>query len=144
MLNHQTLSGRNFYSYDNTLFSTWTKEVKLNIDIQKLWDLHKMDYSTHAAAVVNKLWSRNKVVKALADSIWDMDKGTMLATCKSIGCSLVIYAAPSLSDTQWRNAQSLSKWKLKNRNGLFAIFLTTPSIWGNEDLISQGTQDNAK
>ncbi|KAI8117189.1 hypothetical protein CVS40_10885 [Lucilia cuprina] len=81
--------------------------------------------SAHGTTITNKLQSRNKVLKALAGSTWGMDKETLLATYKTIGRSVVNYAAPvwssSLSDTQWRNIQSCQNTALRTVTGCMQI-----------------------
>ncbi|KAI8126624.1 hypothetical protein CVS40_3402 [Lucilia cuprina] len=86
--------------------------------------------SAHATAISHKLGSRNKVLKALAGSTWGMDKETLLATYKTIGRSVVNYAAPvwspSQNDTHCQN----------DCNGLLANYLgTSPAMLTKQFLL---------
>ncbi|XP_037825851.1 uncharacterized protein LOC119613856 [Lucilia sericata] len=141
---HQFFTARNLQlspaKSSTTLFTTWTKEVNLNLGIVvdgvQIPTVHHpkilgvtfdslFTSSAHATAITHKLRSRNKVLKALAGSTWGMDKETLLATYKTIGRSVVNYAAPvwspSLSDTQWRNIQSCQNAALRTVTGCLQI-----------------------
>lgn len=119
-----------------TLFTTWTKEVRLelNVAIDGV-QIPTLNYpkilgvtfdsmfvsSAHATAICNKMQSRNKVLKSLAGSSWGMDKETLLTTYKTIGRSVVNYAAPvwspRVSDTQWRKLQTCQNSALRTITG---------------------------
>ncbi|XP_037811763.1 uncharacterized protein LOC119603706 [Lucilia sericata] len=141
---HQFFTARNLQlspaKSSTTLFTTWTKEVNLNLGIVvdgvQIPTVHHpkilgvtfdslFTSPAHATAITHKLRSRNKVLKALAGSTWGMDKETLLATYKTIGRSVVNYAAPvwspSLSDTQWRNIQSCQNAALRTVTGCLQI-----------------------
>ncbi|XP_037823665.1 uncharacterized protein LOC119612022, partial [Lucilia sericata] len=141
---HQFFTARNLQlspaKSSTTLFTTWTKEVNLNLGIVvdgvQIPIVHHpkilgvtfdslFTSSAHATAITHKLRSRNKVLKALAGSTWGMDKETLLATFKTIDRSVINYAAPvwspSLSDTQWRNIQSCQNAALRTVTGCLQI-----------------------
>ena len=54
-------------------------------------------FGPHVKAVVNKLASGNKVLKALAGSDWGHSKEDLLRTYKSLGALVINYAAPIFS-----------------------------------------------
>ncbi|XP_037819861.1 uncharacterized protein LOC119609216 [Lucilia sericata] len=119
-----------------TLFTTWTKEVGLELDVivdgEKIPTVNHpkilgvtfdslLMSSAHTTAICNKMRSRNKVLKSLAGSTWGMDKETLLTTYQTIGRSVVNYAAPvwtpRVSDTQWKKLQSCQNAALRTVTG---------------------------
>ncbi|XP_036332737.1 uncharacterized protein LOC118744114, partial [Rhagoletis pomonella] len=125
-----------------TLFTTWTKEVRLELGIHvdgtpiptvdnpKILGVtfdSLLSFSAHTTAVVNKVQSRNKVLKSLAGSTWGKDKETLLATYKAIGRPVLNYAAPVWSPgtswTQWTKLQTGQNAALRTATG---CLLMTP------------------
>ncbi|XP_017471492.1 PREDICTED: uncharacterized protein LOC108362858 [Rhagoletis zephyria] len=105
-----------------TLFTTWTNEVRLELDVyvngNKIPTVNHpkilgvtfdslFSFSAHASATCEKMRARNKVLKSLAGSTWGALKETLLTAYKAIGRSVANYAAPvwtaGTSDTQRRN-----------------------------------------
>ncbi|XP_046803859.1 uncharacterized protein LOC124419270 [Lucilia cuprina] len=119
-----------------TLFTTWTKEVGLELDVtvdgEKIPTVNHpkilgvtfdslLMSSAHTTAICNKMRSRNKVINSLAGSTWGMDKETLLTTYQTIGRSVVNYAAPvwtpRVSDTKWKKLKSCQNAALRTVTG---------------------------
>ena len=91
-----------------TLFSTWTKEVKTQLDlvignqnIPKLTRskilgvtiVNMLTFCAHGKSVQNKMQARTNILKSLAGSSWGKDKETLTITYIAIGRSISNYAA---------------------------------------------------
>ena len=123
-----------------TLFTTWTKEVSLELNINisgqtipttknpKVLGVtfdNLFSFSKHVGNVTQKVKERNKILRALTGSTWGKNKETILATYKAIGRSLIDYASPAwspcISDTQWKNLQTVQNTALRIVTGCHAI-----------------------
>ncbi|XP_067636615.1 uncharacterized protein [Eurosta solidaginis] len=119
-----------------TLFTTWTSQMStiLNIHVDgstlptvlhpKILgvtfdqDLH---FGEHAAAIVPRIQSRNKILKSLAGSTWGKDKETLMTTYKAISQPITCYASPiwspSLKITHWKKLQACQNTALRIATG---------------------------
>ena len=123
-----------------TLFTTWTKEVKLPLAVHINGDPiptvnnprilgvtfdNLLTFSHHAKDICNKVSRRNRVLRALAGTSWGKDKEILVTTYKAIGRSIINYAAPVwtsfLSNTQWNNLQTRQNTALRIAAGCYSI-----------------------
>lgn len=97
-----------------TLFTTWTKEVKLQLNITtdnttistvnsfKLLGVtfnSWVSFAAHIPAIATKVENRKKVLKSLAGSTENKDREKLLARFNVIGRAVLNYVAPTPSDT---------------------------------------------
>ncbi|XP_053960945.1 uncharacterized protein LOC128865055, partial [Anastrepha ludens] len=119
-----------------TLFTTWTKEVKLplqvHVDDAPIPTISNprilgvtfdslLSFSAHTTAIATRVQNRNKVLKSLAGSTWGKDKEMLLSTFKAIGRPVLNYAAPvwspGTSDTQWTKLQTCQNTAIRTATG---------------------------
>ena len=119
-----------------TLFTTWTKEISLNLGIHinsvpiptnrnpKILGVTfdgDLKFHKHAEEVTRRVKAGNKVLKALSGSSWGKDKETLSTTYKAISRSHMNYAVPiwfpCISDTQWDNLQRSQNAALRTITG---------------------------
>ena len=120
-----------------SLFTTWTKEVNRQLDIQvagkplpttteaKVLGVTLdplLTFCRHAANIRAKVTQRNNILKALAGTAWGCSKEVMLSTYKSIGRAVANYAAPvwspQLSDSRWQDLQVGQNTAIRLATGL--------------------------
>jgi len=142
-----------------TIFTSWTREVNVQLDIQignsliptvkypKILGVtldNLFRFAKHATETCAKLSTRNKVLRALTSTTWGKGKETIVATYKAIGRSIINYAAPiwspELSDTQWRNLQTRQNNALRIATGCHSI--THPDHLHDETSILKVQQHN--
>ena len=107
-----------------TLFTTDTHQVKTHPKIliedsqlpqvqcpNILW-FHldtSLSFIKHSSHVAERVSNINNILQALAGSSWGQQKETLLMTCKTVGRSIINYAAPvwstNIRDTNDRNIQ---------------------------------------
>ena len=75
----------------------------------------------HSGYVVERISSRNNILKALAGTSWGQQKETSLMTYKAVGRSIINYAAhvwsTNLRDTYYRNIQYTQNEALRITTG---------------------------
>ncbi|XP_053960429.1 uncharacterized protein LOC128864703 [Anastrepha ludens] len=123
-----------------TLFTSWTKEVQLQLKV-KVDDTQiptvnnpkilgvtfdsLLSFSAHTTAIATKVQNRNKVLKSLAGSTWGKDKEMLLSTFKAIGRPVLNYVAPlwspGISDSQWTKLQTCQNTALRTVTGCFLM-----------------------
>ena len=68
-----------------------------------------LSFNKHSGYVVERVYSRNNILKALVGTSWGQQKETLLMTYKAVGRSIINSAAPvwstNLRDTNYRNIQ---------------------------------------
>ena len=104
-----------------TLFTNWSVErgSQLNIEVAgtelpttrevKVLGVtldQTLTFATHARNIGSRLGEKNTILKCLAGTEWGCSKEVLLTTYKTIGRSLINYAAPvwspALKDTNWQ------------------------------------------
>ena len=103
-------------SIKNTAIPT-TKEAKiLGVTFDPL-----LTFNKHVKNVQTKVKQRNNILKALAGSTWGKQKELLLDTYKSIGRSVMNYAAPVwspyVSKTNWSALQATQNQALRTATG---------------------------
>lgn len=120
----------------STLFTTWTKEVDMQLNITvngetlpttkspKLLGVKfdpMLTFNLHADSVISKLKTRNNMMKTLAGSNWGKEKETMITTYKAISRPILNYAAPvwtpQLANTHWSKLQVCQNSALRSATG---------------------------
>lgn len=119
-----------------TLFTTWTKEVSIHLDI----NIHNipvptinnpkilgvtfdslLTFNQHAKNISNKMNAKNNVMKSIAGSTWGKDKDTLATTYKAISRPIANYGAPiyapQLSDSNWSLLQRAQNSALRTITG---------------------------
>ncbi|XP_053960591.1 uncharacterized protein LOC128864859, partial [Anastrepha ludens] len=119
-----------------TLFTTWTKEVKLQLKVKvddtQILTVNNpkilgvtfdslLSFSAHTTGIATKVQNRNKVLKSLAGSTCGKDKEMLPSTFKAIGRPVLNYASPvwspGTSDSQWTKLQTCQKTALRTVTG---------------------------
>lgn len=123
-----------------TLFTLWTREVNRQLDIfinnervpmvknPKILGVvfdPLLTFNRHTANVRNRVVSRNNVLKSIAGSTWGKDAETLSLTYKTIGRSIINYAAPifapELCPTNWTTLQRSQNSALRIITGCHAM-----------------------
>ena len=75
-----------------------------------------LSFNKHSGYVVERVSSRNNILKALAGASWGQQKETLLMTYKAVGRSIINYAAPVWS-TNYRHIQYTQNEALRIATG---------------------------
>lgn len=119
-----------------TLFTTWTKQVNMELDIhingQRIPTVKNpkilgvtfdpmLTFHNHTNQLKSKLRSRNNMLKALTGNTWGKNKETLTTTYKAISRSILNYAAPiwspQLAESHWKNIQVQQNTSLRITTG---------------------------
>ncbi|XP_067622923.1 proline-rich protein 36 [Eurosta solidaginis] len=119
-----------------TLFTTWRSQISTTLNIHDngitlQTVLHPkilvmtfdqdLNFGKHAAAIVPKIQSRNKIFKYFAGSTWGKDKERLFTTYKAIGQPIACYASqiwsPSLKTALWKKVQACQNTALRTATG---------------------------
>lgn len=123
-----------------TLFSTWTKEIKKELNIiidgKKLPTVNNpkilgiifdsmLTFNAHATSVAKKMQNRNNALKNIAGCTWGKSKEELLISYKAIGRPLLNYAAgvwtPQLAESHWGKLQACQNAALRTATGCYRI-----------------------
>ena len=80
-----------------------------------------LSFNKHSGYVAERVSSRNNILKALAGTSWGKQKETLLMTYRSVGRSIINYAAPvwstKIHNTNYRNIQYTQNEALRIATG---------------------------
>ena len=121
-----------------TLFTPDTHEVNIHPQVKIKDKLVKLDktpkllgltfdtmhyFSTHIKQTAAKAKKKVNILKALAGTTWGQDQETLVITYKSIGRSVLEYAAPIwspiISETSWNKLKVVQNSALRAATGCF-------------------------
>ncbi|KAI5731922.1 hypothetical protein M8J77_018439 [Diaphorina citri] len=119
-----------------TIFTSWTKEVNTQLDIKvnnlrlptiknlKILGVtfdNLLTYNAHAKTIIERVKKRNNAIKLLGGTDWGKEKETIITAYKTIGRSIINYAAPiwtpQLSTTHWKSLQATQNAALRTATG---------------------------
>lgn len=119
-----------------TIFTSWTKEVNTQLDIKvnnlrlptiknlKILGVtfdNLLTYNAHAKTIIERVKKRNNAIKLLGGTDWGKEKETIITAYKTIGRSIINYAAPiwtpQLSNTHWKSLQATQNAALRTATG---------------------------
>ena len=118
-----------------TVFTTWSREMSVKPDVKinnitleventKILGVtldSQLNFGKHASKFCEKVQQRNNILKKLAGTNCGCEKETLNITYKSIGLSILNYAAPiwtpTLSNTNWQKLQTKRNAALRTITG---------------------------
>ncbi|XP_017302704.1 uncharacterized protein LOC108253369 [Diaphorina citri] len=135
-----------------TIFTSWTKDVNTQLDIKvnnlrlptiknpKILGVtfdNLLTYNAHAKTIIERVKKRNNAIKLLGGTDWGKEKETIITAYKTIGRSIINYAAPiwtpQLSNTHWKSLQATQNAALRTATGCH--------LMTNEDHLHNVTKD---